>query len=222
MKVGQDLILPGPAAVLKTLAELSSDGDFWYTAFISLLRIFGGFAAGAVIGTVLAALTSCSGVLDTLISPILKVIRAVPVASFIIYLLLWVTRSLVPSVVTALIVIPVMWQTTRNAAEETDRDLLEMAGAYKFGRFKTLRYIYVPSILPMWKSAILTTMGLAWKSGVAAEVLCLPKQAIGTQLYYSKVYLETPSLVAWTIVVIFLSFALEQIFRFLMKGRESV
>ena len=72
LKVGQDLILPGPAAVLKTLAELSSDGDFWYTAFISLLRIFGGFAAGAVIGTVLAALTSCSGVLDTLISPILK------------------------------------------------------------------------------------------------------------------------------------------------------
>lgn len=222
LKVGQDLILPGPAAVLRTLAELSSDGGFWYTAFISLIRIFGGFAAGAVIGTLLAAATSRSRILDTLISPILKVIRAVPVASFIIYLLLWVTRSLVPSVVTALIVIPVMWQTTCTAAEETDRDLLEMAAAYKFGRFKTLRYIYVPSILPMWKSSILTTMGLAWKSGVAAEVLCLPKQAIGTQLYYSKVYLETPSLVAWTIVVIFLSFALEHIFRFFMNRRENL
>ena len=220
--VGQDLILPGPAIVVKTLCQLSMDGAFWQAAFISLARIFGGFVIGAVLGTLLAALTVNSQILDAILSPALKVIRAIPVASFIILVLLWISRSYVPTVVSALIVVPVVWQTTCTAIMETDADLLEMARAYSFGRVKTLNYVYIPSVLPMWKSAAVTTMGLAWKSGVAAEVLCLPKLAIGTQLYYSKIYLETPSLFAWTVVVILLSFILEWVFKLLMKGREKV
>jgi NitT/TauT family transport system permease protein len=62
-------------------------------------------------------------------------------------------------------------------------------------------------------------MGLAWKSGVAAEVLCQPKLAIGSELYYSKIYLETPELFAWTALVIILSFILEKLFKLLLSGR---
>ena len=52
---------------------------------------------------------------------------------------------------------------------------------------------------------------------MAAEVLCLPKAAIGTQVYYSKIYLETPSLFAWTFVVILLSLLLEKLIRHLLR-----
>ena len=73
-------------------------------------------------------------------------------------------------------------------------------------------------------AGVCTAIGLAWKSGVAAEVLCLPKAAIGTQVYYSKIYLETPSLFAWTAVVIVLSMLLERIVRRLLGvkgGRKA-
>jgi len=63
-----------------------------------------------------------------------------------------------------------------------------------------------------WQSiltALTTATGLAWKSGVAAEVLCTPKRAIGTQMQYARSAIDTPALFAWTILVVALSLALE-------------
>ncbi|MFQ8759416.1 MAG: ABC transporter permease [Intestinimonas sp.] len=84
-----------------------------------------------------------------------------------------------------------------------------------------LRRVYVPSVLPYFASGCRTALGLAWKAGVAAEVLCLPKNAIGAQVYYAKIYLETPSLFAWTLAVIALSFLLEWAVGLLLRRLEG-
>lgn len=217
-KVGRELILPGPIVVIRTLLSLTSDSEFWLASGLTLLRIFSGFLAGLAAGTMLSVLTCSSRLCSAVFSPAIKVVRAVPVASFIILILLWVNRGFVPGVVSALIVVPVVWQSTEAAIKETDGNLLEMAGIYGLGRWKTIRYIYVPSVLPAWTASAENTLGLAWKSGVAAEVLCLPKLAVGTQLYYSKIYLETPSLFAWTAVIIILSFFVEYVLVKIIRG----
>ena len=208
---GQRFILPAPLGVAAALAELAGTAAFWQTALLSLARVFGGLLAGVAIGTLLAVLTSAFRWADILLSPAVRVIRAVPVASFIILVLLWVDRDLVPVVISALMVLPVVWGNVSQGAAEADGQLLELARAYRFGRWKTVRLVYVPSVLPYFASAFRTALGLAWKAGVAAEVLCLPKAAIGTQVYNAKIYLETPDLFAWTLVVLALSFALEGI-----------
>ena len=94
-----------------------------------------------------------------------------------------------------------------------------MAEAYKLTKWKRFRYIYVPSAFPGFLSGCLSAMGLAWKSGIAAEVLAQPSLAIGSNLYYSKLYLETPDLFAWTIVVVLLSLTLERLARRWLLGR---
>lgn len=219
---GRELLLPGPALSLRTLAELALTAEFWSTTGASLLRIFCGFAAGAVLGTALAVLTAALPWADTLLSPAIRVVRAAPVASFIILVLLWVQTGLVPGVISGLMVLPVVWGNVHQGFRSTDPLLLEMARAYRFGRGKTLRLVYLPSVLPHFASGCTTALGLAWKSGVAAEVLCLPRQAIGSQVYYSKLSLETPSLFAWTAVVILLSLALERLLKLLLeRGRGA-
>ena len=87
--------------------------------------------------------------------------------------------------------------------------LFEMAQVYRIGPWKTFRFVLVPSLMPSLKAACMTGLGFAWKSGIAAEVLSQPKRAIGSNIFYSKVYLETPELFAWTASVIVLSFAIE-------------
>ena len=220
LAIGKALILPSPATVAKTLGRLCTQSEFWRTAGNSLLKIFLGFIAGVLAGVGFAVLTSCSKAADMLVSPFIRVIRATPVASFIILVILWVTRSLVPSLMSALMVLPVVWGGLCTAIKSTDIDLLEMAKTYGFGRLKTLRLVYIPSVLPAFLSSCLTAQGLAWKSGVAAEVLCLPSLSIGTQLYNSKIYLETADLFAWTAVVIILSFLLEKLCRVLVRRYE--
>lgn len=220
--VGQELLLPSPGAVIRRLGQLALTPLFWRSTGLSLVRIFCGAAAGAGLGVLLAVLTCQVKVLDWIFSPAIRVVRAVPVASFIILVLLWVKTGRVPGVVSALMVLPVLWENVSEGIRNTDPQLLELGRAYQFGPWKTLRYIYYPGVKPYAVSGICTAVGLAWKSGVAAEVLCLPKAAIGTQVYYSKIYLESPSLFAWTIVVILLSMGLEQVIRRVLKGGEKL
>ncbi len=222
--VNQELLVPSPAAVAGRLAELAATAHFWHSVGVSLLRIFCGTLTGVVLGTLSAALTCRWKLADWLLSPAIRVVRATPVASFIILVLLWVHTGAVPGVISALMVLPIIWESVCTGIRAADSQLLEFAHAYRLNRRRTVRHVYLPAIMPLFAAGVCNAIGLAWKSGVAAEVLCLPKAAIGTEVFYAKIYLETPSLFAWTITVIVLSMLLEHLVRRLLaaKGGRTI
>ena len=221
MAVGKDLILPGPVSVIKALWSLVRQSSFWTSILMTVLRIMLGYAAGVALGCLLAFGCCRSRILDSLFSPIIRIVRATPVASFIILAMLWMSKGGVPVLMSALIVAPVVWGNLTEAYSSRDPALDEMAAAYRLGKWKHFRFILVPQLMPSLRAACLTGLGFAWKSGIAAEVLSQPKLAIGSNIYYSKVYLETPELFAWTASVIALSFALEILVRKLIARRKS-
>lgn len=218
--VDTELLLPGPLAAGRALCALALTPAFWYSAGASVLRILIGLLLGAVLGIFLALLTCASRWAALVLSPAVAAIRATPVASFILLVLLWVSRSAVPGVISALMVLPVIWSAVCQGVSRTDPLLLEMARAYRFGRYKTFRLIYVPSVLPQLAGGLNTAMGLAWKAGVAAEVICRPKLAAGTRIYNAKLALETPDLFAWTAAVVALSLLLERLMALLLRRVE--
>ena len=209
MAVGKDLILPGPVSVLMTLFRLATRGAFWISILVTLLRIMLGYILGVAAGCLLSFACCSSTILDTLLSPLVRIVRATPVASFIILAMLWMRKGLVPVLMSAMIVTPVIWGNLNEAYKGRNRKLFEMARAYNLGKKKTFRFVLVPSMTGALKAACITSLGFAWKSGIAAEVLSQPKRAIGSNIFFSKVYLETPELFAWTAAVIALSFLLE-------------
>ena len=219
--VGKELLIPSPPLVLRTLGALVVTGAFWRYTALTLLRITLGLLLGIVLGILTALLTDRFSWLHALLAPAVRVVRATPVASFIILVLLWVANGRVPVVISALVVLPVIWESTAAGLRSVDQNLLEFARAYRLTRWDTWRRIVIPSMLPQLAAAVCTAIGLAWKSGVAAEVLCLPKAAVGTQVYFSKLYLDTPALFAWTLVVVALSLTVERIARRLLLGRKE-
>ena len=219
--VGKELLIPSPPLVVRTLLKLVVTSAFWRYTALTLLRITLGLLLGIVLGILTALLTNRLSLLHALLAPAVRVVRATPVASFIILVLLWVANGRVPVVISALVVLPVIWESTAAGLRSVDRDLLEFARAYRLTRWDTWRRIVIPSMLPQLAAAVCTAIGLAWKSGVAAEVLCLPKAAVGTQVYFSKLYLDTPALFAWTLIVVALSLTVERIARRLLLGRKE-
>ena len=218
--VDSELFLPGPLLVLERLCALAVTAPFWQTALMTLARVLAGMVWGTVLGVVLAALTCASRLADTILSPAIKVVRATPVASFILLVFLWTDRGRVPVVIAALMVLPVVWGNVTRGIRQSDPKLLELARAYRFSRLKTARLVILPAVRPYFISAVTTSMGLAWKSGVAAEALVWPKRAICTQIYNTKFYLETADLFAWTLVVILLSLLLERFIAAIMGAAE--
>lgn len=217
MAVGLTLLLPGPVTVARTLWRLLPEAEFWKSVALSLVRVLSGFAAGTMLGVLLAALTAASPLCDALLSPAVRLMRTVPVASFIVLALLWLRSAVLPAVIACIVVLPVVWGNVRAGIAAVDGGLLELARCYRFGRGKTLRLIYIPSVLPYFRAAVLSAAGMGWKAGVAAEVLCQPSFSIGAHLYNAKIYLETEQLFAWTLVVIVLSLAFEKLLQFAVR-----
>lgn len=217
MAVDLPLLLPGPVLVAKALWNLARELEFWRLVITTLLRVLGGFLLGALAGFVLAVLTEFVPFCGEVFSPAIRVIRATPVASFILLCMLWMKSGFVPAFISALMVMPVVWGNLSEGFRQTDQTLLEMGQVYGMRHIRTFLLIYLPSALPYFHTACVTGLGMAWKSGVAAEVLCQPKRAVGTQLYFAKIYLETENLFAWTAVVIVLSVLVEWLFLHVTK-----
>lgn len=218
--VDLELLLPSPLAVGKSLWALAGTQTFWLSALFTLLRVFGGLVGGTALGVALSFLTYFHPWANVLFAPAVRVVRATPVVSFILLIYLWVTRANIPGVIAAMMVLPVVWGSVTGGLAAVDGQLLELARAYRFSRWKTLWLIYLPSLRPHFLSGFLTSFGLAWKSGVAAEVLCPPRLAIGSQIQQARLSLETSELFAWTLVIIALSLALEALLRRILRERR--
>lgn len=211
--VGKPLLLPGPMETILALIRLAQTADFWMSALYTLIRVIAGFTGAVLLGAALGALCHFVSVAEIFLSPLRSIIKATPVTSFIMLVLLWVSKGQVPAFISFLMVLPIVWTGVQGALLATDKNLLEMAEAYRFSPGKKLRWIFWPSVRPHFMAASMTGLGFAWKSGIAAEVIALPGFAIGANLYYTKIYVERPELFAWTLTVILLSMGLEMLLK---------
>ena len=217
--VGKELLLPSPLSTLSRLAVLLTQGESWLYAGLTLLRIMAGYVIGVLLGILLAVLTARSAFAEALLSPLRAIVKASPVTSFILLALLWLSSNMVPLVISVLMVVPMIWTATAEAILQTDPRLIEMGKLFGLSRWKIVKKIYVPSVLPQFLAACTTALGFAWKSGVAAEIIALPKQSIGYMLYQSKLRIETPDLFAWTLMIVALSMLLEWL---LVRGMRRI
>lgn len=220
--VHQDLLLASPWQVLRTLVVQAREAFFWQAVLHSLGRTLLAIVLGILLGILLAVLAALSPTLATLISPALTVIRATPVTSFIILALVWLSSQWVPVLTGIIMVLPIVFGNVLQGILDTDRRLLEMARMYGLGRWGQLRHVIAPSVAPTLWAACETSLGLCWKATIAAEVLGVPKMAIGTQLYQSKIYLQTDKLLAYTLVVILLSILMERLLQLLIRRLRRI
>lgn len=217
MVVDLELILPSPLTCLKTLIALLPTKKLWLAVGGTLGRIFIGYAIGCVFGILLGATAYFVPVAGEFIKPLMTVVKSTPVSSFILLAILWMSPNSVPMLIAALMVTPIVFGNVLTGLGEHSQKLREVAFVYGLSRAECMRKLFIPAVIPYVSAACLTALGLAWKAGVAAEVLVVTKDSIGQLLYYSKIYFETAELFAWTTVVILLSFLLEKAVRLILS-----
>ena len=216
MALGQEILLVSPVSVLLRLLELIPHWDFWSAILFSSWRITLGFLLACLAGTALGVLSSRFGPVRDLAAPLMGVIKSIPVASFVILVLIWVPSRNLSVVISFLMVMPIVYSNVLGGISSMDKKLTEMADVFAVPFPRRLRYLYLPQVAPFFRSACAVSLGLCWKAGVAAEVIGLPDGSIGERLYEAKVYLNTPDLFAWTVVIVLVSLVFEKLFLFLL------
>lgn len=214
MIIGQELLLASPVSVFLRLFTLAAEPDFWQAIGFTFFRISAGFLAALILGVLLAALCKRFTHLGELFDPLMAVMKSTPVASITIIILIWIPSRNLSLILSVIMVLPIIYTNVKIGIENVSFELLEMAEVFRIPFLRRLRFVYIPEIMPYFRSACKISIGMCWKAGIAAEVIGIPAGSIGEKLYKSKIYLETPSLFAWTLVIILLSVVFEKAFIF--------
>lgn len=146
--VGQEILLASPAAVLKRLFTLVTEPVFWQSLLFSGARIGAGFLLGAAAGIAGAALAGRFSIAEELLTPLVAAVKAVPVASFVILILIWISSKNLSVVISFLMVFPILYTNTRNGLRELDTALLEMTDVFQVPRPVRLRWVILPQLYP--------------------------------------------------------------------------
>lgn len=217
MVIDTSILIVTPLSVIKRLGTIWLEEGFWGSVAFSLLRILIGFFSGLIAGIILAVLSSKSKIIESLLWPYMVTVRSVPVASIVVICLIWLSSANLSAFISFLIVLPVIYQNMLTGIRSRDKELEEAAMVSGAGFMQRFRYITLPQVASHLISACTVTIGMAWKAGIAAEIIGTPKGSIGQKLYLSKTYLDTDDLLAWTVVLVILSIICEKIIVTLLK-----
>ena len=218
--VGYELLVPSPAQTITALLDMMKQSIFWKALIISIIRIMFGFLTALVLGSLLGIIAYHVPLIKALFDPFVNIIRATPVASFIVLAFVWIKTNLLPSFISVLIVLPLFYTCIQEGCSRIDQQLVELCNVMHATMKERLRSYVFPAVIPSYANACINGIGLAWKSGIAAEVICRPYLALGTLLSNSKNMLETSRVFAVTLVIVLLSIAFDALIKKLWRINE--
>lgn len=225
MLLSQEVLLASPLRVCQALLTIYKEPLFFSTIWKSCCHILLGFLAGLFCGLFLAILSAKVPFMEQLLWPYLSICKATPIASFIILFLVWFKVSQLSIFISFLVVFPIVYTNLLQGLKHLDFSMQEFASIYQLSAGRRLIGIYLPQLKDYVLAAIQLSIGMSWKAGIAAEVIGVPANSIGHKLYDAKIYLTTPELLAWTVVIILLSILLEKLivalFKFLYHSLEN-
>lgn len=216
--VATDVLIASPVAVLQRLLALTQEKGFFRVLLLSAGHMLGGFLLALLTGSVLAALAGRFSTLEIFFKPFLATVKSVPVASFIVICLIWLTSGKLSIFISFLMALPIIYQNLLQGIHSTDPAMLACARVFAFSPLRGFLFVRLPAIKPFLLSACSTALGLAWKAGIAAEVIGVPDGSIGERLYYAKIYFDSADLFAWTVLIVLLSVGFEKLFLLLLKS----
>ncbi len=217
MILHNDILLVGPFVVFRRLLELIPTAMFWLAILESTLRILCGLLLAVVLGLFFAALASRYSFVNSLLWPYMAAMKSTPVASFIIICLVWVSTKNLSLLTAFLICFPIVYANMLEGFSSIDTKMEQMLTVYRIPFVRRLRCLYIPHVMPFFLSTLKISVGMAFKSGIAAEVIGLPQGTIGSFLYDAKIYLSTADMFAWTATIILVSMLLEKCIVFLVQ-----
>ena len=220
--VAQPLILPGPSAVVVALLRLLCDAGTWAILAGSGARILGGLALAAVCGGLLAGISSRSRAFARLVAPALSFVKATPVACVVVLLLIWLGSARVSIAAVFLMALPGVYFSLAEGLTQVDQPLEQMFRLHGVRGWRLFCAHTWREVLPFVLSCARAVIGMSWKAGVAAELIGMATGTVGERIYQAKLLIETADLLAWTVLVVAVSWACERVLVWLLRVSGSV
>jgi NitT/TauT family transport system permease protein len=195
-------IFPSPAAVWSAVVELAREGEIQRNLFLTLWRVFAGFAIAELLGIVIGTAMGLNRRLETLMDGWVMILLTIPSLAYAIFALLAFGLS-ETAIITAIAAttLPYIIVNIWSGVKAVDAGLLDMARAFRVRRMTTLRKVVLPQVMPYIFSSSRYGIGIAWKIAVVVELMGASR-GVGYMLNYSFGLFSMPHVLAWTAIVV--------------------
>ena len=216
-----NFLLPSLKETAVSLYDIIAHGSFLKFIFIAFFRVFAGLVSGVALGVFVAALCYKFDVIKTIVSPIISVMKATPVACIIVLLWIRFNYTEIAILVVLLMVTPIVWQNVYDGLKSIDQSMLEVTYVFELTAWQKIRALYFPSTLKYLLPAVITSIGMAWKAEIAAEIMTYSN--IGELIRnFKTLTFDTAAIFAWTIIIIAFSMIFERGTKYLLGRLGNV
>lgn len=144
-------ILPAPKVVFLRFWQALVDGTLLRNAAYTLLEVFLGLIAGALLATFLGYLLANSRLAERLLSPFLVASQAIPIVAIAPLLVIWFGPGIFSKIlICALIVFFPVLVNTIVGLRAVSENLVDVMKSMRATPLQILRYLEIPAALPVF------------------------------------------------------------------------
>lgn len=212
-----EALLPALPKTLKTAGELIASGKLEEDVWISLGRVFKGFAVGAILGVVIGTLMGLCRAIYNLLNSIVSILRPIPMMALIPLFILWLGIGETCKV--SLIALGSFWSVLLNTIQgihSVDPKLLEVARVLEKDRKTVFLQIYLPAAVPAIITGLRLGMGVAWSCVVAAEMMAA-SSGVGYMLMFARTMSQPDRLMVGVFAIGLIGLAIDKIMLLIQK-----
>ena len=196
-----EVILPSPVKVIKAFFEMIKDGSLGVDLAVSGKRVLIGYLWGAGIALILGVFSGLNKIAERVFSPIINVIRQIPLYAWMPIIILWFGIGEVSKeiIIARGVLIPI-YLNTLQGIKGVQAEYFELAEVLELKRSVFLRKIVLPSAVSSIFTGLRLGAGNAWMAVVAAEMLG-GLTGLGYALMKSREFLWSDKLIALMVVI---------------------
>ena len=208
-ELAESRFLPTPWQVCRAIFDHISEGELQHHVGITLARVGVSFFIAMAFGTVLGMIMGSNRRWDLALDGVLVLALNIPALVVIILCYIWFGLGEFAAILAVAInKFPVVVVTMREGARAVERDLLQVARAFRIEARRTFFQIYLPQLYPYLLASARSGLALVWKIVLVVELLGR-SDGVGFQLAVFFQFFDIASILAYSFAFISVVMAIE-------------
>lgn len=207
--INNTLVLPSIKDVFLALKKILLSGNTYLVLIMTFLKLILVMVISLVIALTLALLAYKTKVFGSFIKPFMVLFKTVPIIAIILFFLIAFGRNLSPYIMTAIVVIPIMYEGLLTSINSISQELIDDLKTLSNNNWIVLKNFYLPLILNFILMTIIQSFGMGLKVIIMGEFISQPNNTIGYILQLERSSLNSATILAWSIILMIIVLIIE-------------
>lgn len=219
--VANNYLIPSPIVVIKQSFINLTKVDFYSHLLKTILRVLLALVISFIIGVSLAIISHLFKRAESVMLPLISVMRSIPILAILLIILVVVPRGVAPVIVCVLSVLPIVYSQTLSRLNLVSNKHKQMLIIYDVPIKSKISSVYFKGCTPFLIREITTLFSFSLKLIVSAEILANVYKSIGGDIFTASIYSNVAMMFSLTLIICLIGVLIEFLGNFIYLKMEK-